>query len=138
MTGIVNTLSFIEHNWSNIVLIAAILFVLCKKIASFLSLSKEEKVEAAYAVIREQLLKYMCEAEINWKDYKKSGLLKKSEVITKIYTQFPILKDYISQEDLIADLTEMIDSCMEDMNTIINGMNKEETTQTENEEVVME
>ena len=32
----------------------------------------------------------MSNAEITWSDYAKSGEIKKSEVISKIYSEFPI------------------------------------------------
>lgn len=138
MDGLVNTLTFIQNNWSNFIILAAIIFVLYNRIKSFAKLSKEEKVDAALAIIQKELLKFMSEAEIDWKDYKKSGLLKKSDVITKIYNQFPILKEYLDQDELIQTISDMIDEGMNEMNEIINGIGKEETTEDTNDVVVTE
>jgi len=137
MEGIVKTLTFIHDNWTNIVLIFAIAFVIYKRVSAFLSLSKEEKIDAAYRIIKEELLKYMCEAEVNWQAFEKAGLLKKSEVITKIYQQFPILNEYVDQETLIKDISDMIKECMVEMNRIINGIGAE-TVKEPTEEIVME
>lgn len=122
MNGINNTLNFIFENWSNLVFIAAFLFILINRVRSFFALSKEDQVEAALKVVRTQLLKFMSEAEINWKDFEKSGAIKKSEVITRIYQEFPILKEYVDQDTLIQTIVDMINEGMAEMNKIINGI----------------
>ena len=123
MEAIKNTITLIEENWTNILIVISFVIVASKKIAEYIKMSKEERVEAALKIIKEELLKLMSDAEIDWEDYKKSGDIKKSQVIAEIYTKFPFLKDYIEQEELIQRITEMIDEEKEKMDKIINNNN---------------
>lgn len=122
MEGINNTINLITQNWSTIVAIIGLCFLGYVEVKKYLKMSDEEKVQAALKAIKPQLIKLMSEAEIRWNDYKKSGELKKATVIQKIYEQFPMLKTYKSQEELIKMLEDMIDEQMKNMNKIINDI----------------
>lgn len=126
MNGLTNTLNFIQENWSNVLLIlTAVITVICR-IVSISKLSKTQKVEAILTIVKSELLKFMSEAEIDWKEYEKSGLLKKSDVITKIYDKFPLLKEYLDQETLIKRISDMIELGMQEMNKVVNGVDPEQ------------
>ena len=125
MKGISNTLFFIQENWSNIIFIFSIILVCCDKVRDYVKLSKEDRVEATLVIIKEELLKLMSEAELDWKHIQKSGELKKSQVIKKIYEQFPNLNEYVDQDELIERISNMIDEGMEKMNAIINNIEVE-------------
>ena len=71
-------------------------------------MTKEERVNTALKAIKEELLKLMSDAEIEWEDYKKSGELKKSQVLKEIYSQFPFLATYIDQDTLVNKLYDKI------------------------------
>lgn len=128
--GINNFLRFINDNWTSIVVFVGLFLAVATKVRNYLNLSKEEKINEALKIIKKELLQLMSNAEITWSDYAKSGEIKKSEVITKIYSEFPILKEYINQDELIEIISKMIDEEMVNLNKAINGIdtndNKEE------------
>ena len=78
-----------------------------------------------------ELLQLMSNAEITWSDYAKSGEIKKSEVISKIYSEFPILKEYINQDELIEIISKMIDDEMDNLNKAINGIDTKDEEKEE-------
>jgi len=57
---------------------------------------------------------------LKWDNYKKAGELKKSAVIQKVYDQFPVLKTYKNQDELIKMIETMIDEQLVEVNRIIN------------------
>lgn len=102
-------------------------------------LSKQEKVEAAMKVIKEELLSLMSNAELEWKRYKKAGDLKRSKVLTDIYTQFPFLATYIDQDTLCEKIYSMIESEMDTMNRIIKSKDSNEVGKLpDNHDVIVE
>lgn len=120
MTSIANFLSLLNNYWIDIVVVAALIYFIYKKIVAFIKLSDEEKIEALLAVIKKEILNYMSEAEIDWKDVEKSGAIKKSQVISKIYEKYPELSKIINQEKLIAQIEIIIEQTMTEMNNILN------------------
>ena len=126
MSGIMNTIRFIYEQWSNITIIFSLILLGVKYIMKFKALSKEKWKEAVLIIVKEELLKMMSDAERDWTDYKKSGKIKKSQVINTIYEQFPILKEYIDQESLIKRISDMIDESIENMDEIIKNLGKDE------------
>ena len=111
-----NVLNFIKdvleaanNYWTLVVVIIGLSIALYEKIKKYLQTSKEEKIEMAKAALKENLLKYMADAEIEWSDYEKSGEIKRAQVISKIYEDYPILKEYIKQEELIKYIDSEID-----------------------------
>ena len=109
MTGINNTIALVGF-----------VFLLSVEIKKYLKMSDEEKVQAALKAIKPILLKHMSEAEVKWDNYKKAGELKKSAVIQKVYDQFPVLKTYKNQDELIKMIETMIDEQLVEVNRIIN------------------
>lgn len=124
LVGIKNFLSLINDNWTLIIIIIGLILMLKKKIQSFLKMSEEEKIDATLSVIKKELLKLMADAEIYWEEYVKSGELKKSQVINKIYEKYPFLATYIDQDSLIKRIEDMIEDEMGNLNEIINGIQK--------------
>lgn len=123
-----NIMDIIKAAMPNILVFVVILIGGYRTYLSYSKMSKEEKVEAALKVIKTELLKLMSDAEIEWEDFKKSGELKKSQVLREIYTQFPFLATYIDQDTLIQKIYEMIDDEMDNMNKIINNTGNTMTT----------
>ena len=134
MNGIINTLQMIQHNWSNIVICIVILFTIINRTVAFFKLSKEERVEAALKIIRKELLKFMSDAEVEWSEFEKAGNLKKSQVINNIYSQFPFLKEYINQDELLSKISDMIEDTMSEMNKIINNIEIEDGEEESSDE----
>ena len=111
-----NVLNFIKdvleaanNYWTLVVVIIGLSIALYEKIKKYLQTSKEEKIEMAKTALKENLLKYMADAEIEWSDYEKSGEIKRAQVISKIYEDYPILKEYIKQEEPIKYIDSEID-----------------------------
>lgn len=119
MTSINNTLGLIENYWSMLIIIIALVVLTIEEVKKYKAMTREQRIEAALSVVKGELLKLMSDAEIEWSEYKKSGALKKSQVLKEIYTQFPFLQDYINQDELVTKITEMIDAEMENMNKIL-------------------
>ena len=111
-----NVLNFIKdvleaanNYWTLVVVIIGLSIALYEKIKKYLQTSKEEKIEMAKTALKENLLKYMADAEIEWSSYEKSGEIKRAQVISKIYEDYPILKEYLNQEELIKYIDSEID-----------------------------
>ena len=111
-----NVLNFIKdvleaanNYWTLVVVIIGLSIALYEKIKKYLQTSKEEKIEMAKTALKENLLKYMADAEIEWSSYEKSGKIKRAQVISKIYEDYPILKEYLNQEELIKYIDSEID-----------------------------
>ena len=118
VNNVVNSLS---NSLPTIIIVIAIIIGAARMVIQYSKMTKEERVNTALKVIKEELLKLMSDAEIEWEDYKKSGELKKSQVLKEIYSQFPFLATYIDQDTLVNKLYELIDNEMENMNKIINN-----------------
>jgi hypothetical protein len=133
MTALLNLITDINNYWTYLVIVIALVVLGTQEIKKYKNLSTQEKIDAALAVVKKEVLKMMSKAEIDWEEYKKSGELKKSQVITDIYTQFPILSEYVNQDELIEKIEALIEEEMGKMNQIINEESSEETYVTESE-----
>ena len=131
MKGIISLIALISDNWSTIVIAIAIILGVINRVRAFMKLSKNDKKEAALKIIKEEILKLMSDAEINWVDYKKSGQIKRSEVITKIYTQFPELASVVDQETVMNEIDKLINESKDTMDTIFEK-NTDSTDSVEN------
>ena len=120
--------AFLDSAWSIFLVLLGIFIFLYNKITNYMKLTKEQKVEAALKVVKAELLKLMSDAEIEWQDFNKSGEIKKSQVISEIYKKFPFLAEYISQDELIAKIGEMIEEQKAKMDEIINNVTVEDVT----------
>ena len=121
-------ISFLDSAWSIFIVLLGIFIFLYSKITNYIKLSKEQKVEAALKVVKAELLKLMSDAEIEWQEFNKSGEIKKSQVISEIYKKFPFLAEYISQDELIEKIGEMIEEQKAKMDEIINNVTVEDVT----------
>lgn len=119
LEGLKNFLKFINDNWTLIVVIAGLVVSLYLKIKSWLALSNEERVELAKEQIKEIMLSLVSQAELDWEEYKKSGTIKRSQVIDAIFEQYPILAQVTDQESLLAWIDKVIDEALEQMHNII-------------------
>ena len=120
--------AFLDSAWSIFLVLLGIFIFLYNKITNYMKLTKEQKVEAALKVVKAELLKLMSDAEIEWQDFNKSGEIKKSQVISEIYKKFPFLAEYISQDELIEKIGELIEEQKAKMDEIINNVTVEDVT----------
>ena len=119
MESIKNTLAFLEANWITILVCVGLLVSIYKKTKDYLSKSDQEKLEIAKKQISASILKLISDAEINWSDWNKAGSIKRSEVISKIYSEYPILSKMMDQEDFIAWLDEQINMSLKTLREIV-------------------
>lgn len=127
LDGMKNFLSFMNDNWTTIVVIISLLIALYQKIRSFISKSNEKKIASAKAQIKEIVLKLITDAEIDYEHWNKTGAIKRSQVIQKIFDEYPILAKAVDQKAVIAWIDEFIDESLKELRKVIaEGENVQE------------
>ena len=119
LDGIKRFLTFVNENWTAILVILGLAISLYRKIKDYLSKSTEEKIEIAKVQIKQGMLKRITEAEIDFENWNKAGEIKRSQVIEKIYTQYPILSKVADQDELIAWIDNEINNSLKTLRAII-------------------
>lgn len=129
LNGIKNFLSFINDNWTTILVIIGLALALWKKIESYSKLSTDKKIEIAKKQISENILKLITQAEKDYAEWEKAGSIKRSEVISEIYKEYPILAKVVNQEELVKWIDEQIDNALPTLRDIIK-QNEKDTLDT--------
>ena len=119
LNGIQNFLQLINDNWTSILVIIGLLLALWKKIESYSKLSTDKKIEIAKKQISENILKLITQAEKDYAEWEKAGSIKRSEVISEIYKEYPILAKVVNQEELVKWIDEQIDNALPTLREII-------------------
>ena len=119
LNGIKNFLSLINDNWTTILVIIGLALALWKKIESYSKLSTYKKIEIAKKQISENILKLITQAEKDYAEWEKAGSIKRSEVISEIYKEYPILAKVVNQEELVKWIDEQIDNALPTLREII-------------------
>lgn len=127
LNGIKNFLSLINDNWTTILVIIGLALALWKKIESYSKLSTEKKIEIAKKQISENILKLITQAEKDYAEWEKAGSIKRSEVISEIYKEYPILAKVVNQEELVEWIDEQIDNALPTLRDIIKQNEKDKT-----------
>lgn len=127
MNGIKNFLQMINENWTTIVVIISLIFTLCQKIKSFINLTREEKLKIAKSQIKDTILKLVSDAELDYSYLNKSGEIKRSQVISKIYEAYPILSKVYNKEKVVEWLDKTIDEAVVKITKHIEEKEIEET-----------
>lgn len=130
LNGIKNFLSLINDNWTTILVIIGLALALWKKIESYSKLSTDKKIEIAKKQISENILKLITQAEKDYAEWEKAGSIKRSEVISEIYKEYPIFAKVVNQEELVKWIDEQIDSALPELRKII-AANLENTANEE-------
>lgn len=125
LNGIKNFLSFINDNWTTILVIIGLALALWKKIESYSKLSTDKKIEIAKKQISENILKLITQAEKDYAEWEKAGSIKRSEVISEIYKEYPILAKVVNQEELVKWIDEQIDNALPTLRDIIKQNEKD-------------
>lgn len=129
LNGIKNFLSLINDNWTTILVIIGLALALWKKIESYSKLSTDKKIEIAKKQISENILKLITQAEKDYAEWEKAGSIKRSEVISEIYKEYPILAKVVNQDELIKWIDEQIDNALPTLRDIIK-QNEKDTSDT--------
>lgn len=125
LNGIKNFLSLINDNWTTILVIIGLALALLKKIESYSKLSTDKKIEIAKKQISENILKLITQAEKDYAEWEKAGSIKRSEVISEIYKEYPILAKVVNQEELVKWIDEQIDNALPTLRDIIKENEKD-------------
>lgn len=129
LNGIQNFLQIINDNWTTILVIIGLTLALWKKIESYSKLSTDKKIEIAKKQISENILKLITQAEKDYAEWEKAGSIKRSEVISEIYKEYPILAKVVNQEELVKWIDEQIDNALPTLRDIIK-QNEKDTSDT--------
>ena len=127
LNGIKNFLSLINDNWTTILVIIGLALALWKKFESYSKLSTDKKIEIAKKQISENILKLITHAEKDYAEWEKAGSIKRSEVISEIYKEYPILAKVVNQEELVKWIDEQIDNALPTLREIIKQNEKDKT-----------
>ena len=127
LNGIKNFLSLINDNWTTILVIIGLALALLKKIESYSKLSTDKKIEIAKKQISENILKLITQAEKDYAEWEKAGSIKRSEVISEIYKEYPILAKVVNQEELVKWIDEQIDNALPTLRDIIKQNEKDKS-----------
>lgn len=128
LNGIKNFLSLINDNWTTILVIVGLALALWKKIESYSKLSTDKKIEIAKKQISENILKLITQAEKDYAEWENAGSIKRSEVISEIYKEYPILAKVVNQEELVKWIDEQIDNALPTLRDIIKENEKSDVT----------
>lgn len=128
LNGIKNFLSLINDNWTTILVIIGLALALWKKIESYSKLSTDKKIEIAKKQISENILKLITQAEKDYAEWEKAGSIKRSEVISEIYKEYPILAKVVNQKELVKWIDEQIDNALPTLRDIIKENEKSNVT----------
>ena len=127
LNGIKNFLSLINDNWTTILVIVGLALALWKKIESYSKLSTDKKIEIAKKQISENILKLITQAEKDYAEWENAGSIKRSEVISEIYKEYPILAKVVNQEELVKWIDEQIDNALPTLREIIKQNEKDKS-----------
>lgn len=125
MKGLQNFLFWLNENYVYLLVCIGLIVLLVNKVKAFLSKSDEDKIEYALSTIKEIMLKYVTEAEIEYTDMKGAGSIKRAQVINQMYQQFPILAKVADQQKVIEMIDAAIDEALPTLREIIKENNKE-------------
>ena len=125
MESLVKLAEFVKSNWASatvvIGVVVALYFKIKQEIDKYKKMSEEEKqeeiqkqIEKVRSILADQVLALVATAEIAWSDEgAKLGPVKRSEVIRKIYVQYPVLTYVVDQEELLSYIDKLIDKALE-------------------------
>lgn len=119
LEGIKNFLVLVNNNWTTITVIASLLFTLYRKIMAYLQQSQEKKIEIAKTQLSQTILKFITDAEVDYENWNKAGSVKRSQVIQRIYTEYPILSKVVDQEALIIWIDDLINNALKELRKIV-------------------
>lgn len=125
LNGINQFLSFINNNWTSILVLIGLLTSLYIKIKNYLSKSQEERIEIAKVQIKESMLKMITDAEISFESWNEAGSIKRSQVIKQIYDQYPIVSKIVDQTSFIEWVDVEINNSLKTLRKIVSNNGKE-------------
>jgi len=122
MTGIQHFLEQLNNNWPTISICIVLILGIYAKAKKFYNdwqkkteaekqADFERAVEEARNALANFILGYVSEAEVRWKE-QGMGEIKRSEVLTRVYQQYPILTAVADQDKLVGYIDVLIDEAL--------------------------
>lgn len=133
LDGIKNFLQFVNDNWTTIIIIISLGIALYQRIRTYVSKSNIEKIDVAKKQIKEIILKLISDAEEDYYYMTSAGSIKRSQVIKKIFEDYPVLSKVTDQETLIKWIDEIIDESLTTLREIV-AVNEEKASEATNDE----
>ena len=130
LNGIQNFLQFINDNWTAIIIIISLIIAIVQKARSYFNKSNAEKIEVAKKQISQVVLKLITDAEVDYNDLVSAGSIKRSQVIQKIFADYPILAKAADQEKIIEFIDEAINSSLKELRKIVAENTEEQSDNT--------
>ena len=119
LNGIQNFLQFINDNWTAIIIIISLIIAIVQKARSYFNKSNAEKIEVAKKQISQVVLKLITDAEIDYNDLVSAGSIKRSQVIQKIFNDYPILTKASDQKAIIEWIDDTINNSLKELRKIV-------------------
>lgn len=119
LNGIKNFLAFVNDNWTTIIVIVSLAVALIRKIQSYIAQSDDKKIKIAKDQIKESMLKMVSDAEIDYQMWSQAGSVKRSQVIQKIFADYPVLSKIVDQDALISWIDDQIDKSLKELRDIV-------------------
>lgn len=119
LNGLLNFLQFLYDNWTVIIVIISLIIAIVQKTKSYFSKSNDEKISIAKAQIREVVLKLISDAEVDYESWNQAGSIKRSQVIQKIFADYPILSKATDQDSIIQWIDDAINDSLKTLRKIV-------------------
>jgi len=119
LDGIKNFLMFLNDNWTSIAVILGLIAGLYQKIKTYIKQSDAQKIEAAKVRISAVVLKLISDAEVDYESWNQAGSIKRSQVIQRIFQDYPILSKAVDQEAVIAWIDDQINGSLKELRKIV-------------------
>lgn len=126
--GIKNFLFLVNDNWTAIIVIVGVVLAFIKKVNNYRKLSTEQKIEIAWSQLKESILGWCSEAEAKWtidKQLGSAGQIKRSEVVAKVFEQYPILQTITNQEEVLKKIDDIIDEALDEVRKVVTNVDNE-------------
>ena len=119
LNGIKNFLMFLNDNWTSIAVILGLVAGLYQKIKTYIKKSDAQKIEDAKVRIRAVVLKLISDAEVDYESWNQAGSIKRSQVIQRIFQDYPILSKAVDQDAVIAWIDDQINASLKELRKIV-------------------
>lgn len=120
LNGIQNFLEMLNENWTTIIVIIGLSIALGDRIANYIKLTNDEKIEIAKKQVNEVILKLISDAEDDYAEWNKAGSIKRAQVIEEVFKRYPVLSKVANQDNVIAWIDKEIDNSLKTLRDIIS------------------
>ena len=119
LNGLQNFLQLINNNWTTIIVCISLVLAIYKKAKDYISKSDDEKIAIAKTQIQQAMLKLITDAEVDYESWNQAGSIKRSQVIQKIFANYPVLSKIADQKALIQWIDDTINEALKTLRKIV-------------------